>query len=70
MITFENFVNSNKGMIIVIFFCFNLDLVISQENFQCSVIQNSGNILKTITKDFVYIMTSPSRMSKKNFTEF
>ena len=68
MIICEKLSNSiKKNMIIVIFFCFNLDLVISQENFQCSVIQNSGNILKTITKDFVYIMTSPSRMSKKNY---
>ena len=67
MIICEKFGNSIKRiMIIVTFFCFNLDFIFSQENFQCSVIQNSGNILKTITKDFVYIMTSPSRMSKNN----
>ena len=68
MIICEKFGNSIKRiMIIVTFFCFNLDFIFSQEDFQCLVIQNSGNILKTITKDFVYIMTSPSRMSKNNY---
>ena len=67
MITFENFVNSNKRVIIiVILFCFDLDFVISKENFQYSIIHNSRNILKTITEDFNYIMTSPLRMSKKD----
>ena len=53
-------------IIIVIFFCFDLDFVISKENFQYSIIHNSRNILKTITEDFNYIMTSPLRMSKKD----
>ena len=70
MITFENFVNSNKKVIIiVIFFCFNLNFVISQENFQYSIIQNSGNILKTIIKDFNYTITSPLRMTKNNYLD-
>ena len=68
MIICEKFGDSIKRiMIIVTFFCFNLDFIFSQDNFQCLVIQNSGNILKTITKDFNYIMTSPSRMLKINY---
>lgn len=66
MFDHNNMIISQYRLIIIIYFLFLSNIILAQDNFKYSLINNHKPMLRIIKEDFKYIVTSPLRMSKED----
>ena len=66
MFIHNNMIISRYRFITIIYFLFLSNIILAQDNFKYSLINNHKASLRTIKEDFKYVVSSPLRMSKKD----